>query len=82
MLVTIKSNFSEDVHSLKKENARLKRILEERKLIDIAKGILMKNEGLSEDEAYRRMQKFSMDKRKKMSEIAEALIITEEVLKA
>lgn len=50
--------------------------LESRKLIEKAKGILMKEQGLSEEEAFRRIQKHSMDSRRSMREIAEAIILT------
>jgi len=52
--------------------------LETRKLVERAKGILMK-QGLSEDEAFRKIQKKSMDLRKPMREIAEAIILTNEM---
>jgi len=52
--------------------------LESRKLVEKAKGILMK-EGLIEEEAYRRIQKKSMDLRKSMREIAEAIILAREI---
>jgi signal transduction protein with GAF and PtsI domain len=55
--------------------------LELRKLIERAKGIIMKEKGLSEDDAYRLMQKFSMDSRKSMRVIAEAIILTSEMKK-
>jgi len=53
--------------------------LEARKLIERAKGILMKGYGLSEDEAFRKIQKYSMDSRRSMREIAEAIILTKEM---
>lgn len=53
--------------------------LETRKKVEKAKGILMKEEGLTEEEAYERIRKFSMDKRKSMKEIAEAIIISWEI---
>jgi signal transduction protein with GAF and PtsI domain len=49
--------------------------LETRKLVERAKGILMKEKGLTEDEAFRLIQKKSMDSRKSMKEIAEAIIL-------
>ena len=55
--------------------------LEARKIIERAKGILMKEEGVSEEEAYLRVQKFSMDRRKTMREIAEAIIMAAEINK-
>lgn len=76
--VSVRNNGFRELHKLKEENERLKKALEERKLVDRAKGILMKKEGIPEDEAYRRIQKLSMDKRKKMADIAEAIILAEE----
>ncbi len=64
------SRFSEFV-SLRKENDDLKKTLEARKTIERAKGILMKNHGLSEAEAFSRIQKKSMDTRKPIVEIAQ-----------
>ena len=57
----------------------IKEELETRKLIERAKGILMKNYKIDEDEAYNRMRKYSMDKRKSMREVAEAFIMVEEL---
>ncbi len=53
--------------------------LETRKLVERAKGILMKQQGLSEDEAFRRIRKASMDSRKTMRQIAEAILLTEKM---
>ena len=53
--------------------------LETRKVVERAKGILMKEEGLTEVDAFRKMQKFSMDRRKPMKEIAEAIIMTNDM---
>lgn len=80
LAAAMRADFGE-VRKLKEENERLRRALEERKLIDKAKGILMKKEGLLEEGAYRRIQKLSMDRRRKMAEIAEAIILAEEVAK-
>jgi AmiR/NasT family two-component response regulator len=55
--------------------------LEARKRIERAKGILMKEEGLTEEEAYLKIQKFAMDRRKNMREVAEAIILTSEMKK-
>jgi response regulator NasT len=49
--------------------------LETRKLVDRAKGILMDVQGLDEQEAFRRIQKMSMNTRKPMKEVAEAIIL-------
>ena len=53
--------------------------LESRKRIEKAKGILMKEQNLNEDEAYRLIRKSSMDKRVNMKDIAEAIILSNEV---
>jgi GAF domain-containing protein len=53
--------------------------LETRKTIERAKGVLMKKRGLSEPEAFREIQKQSMDRRKSMKEIAEAVLLAEEL---
>ena len=49
--------------------------LETRKVVEKAKGILMKKESLTEADAFRKIQKFSMDRRKPMKEVAEAIIM-------
>ncbi|MBI2845197.1 MAG: response regulator [Chloroflexi bacterium] len=64
--------------ALGREIADLKDTLETRKLVDRAKGILMDTQKLSEQEAFRRIQKMSMDKRMPMKEIAEAIILAQE----
>jgi response regulator NasT len=49
--------------------------LETRRVVDRAKGILMDRHGLKEEEAFRRIQKLSMDTRKSMREVAEAILL-------
>lgn len=53
--------------------------LETRKRVERAKGILMKRSRVSEEEAYRMLQKQSMEKRHSLKEIAEAIIVSEEI---
>ena len=53
--------------------------LESRKKVDRAKGILMKKHRIGEDEAYRLLQKKSMNLRKSMKEIAEAVILAHDL---
>jgi response regulator NasT len=69
----------EEFQTLRKEVADLKETLETRKLVDRAKGILMATQGLSEQDAFRRIQKMSMNTRRPMKEIAEAVILASEV---
>ncbi|MDP3789746.1 MAG: GAF and ANTAR domain-containing protein [Candidatus Omnitrophota bacterium] len=51
--------------------------LETRKVVEKAKGILMKGQGFSEEEAFKKIQRQSMDSRRSMREIAEAIILME-----
>ena len=53
--------------------------LEIRKLVEKAKGILMKEQNLSEEEAYRIIQKYSMNSRKSMRQVAEAIILAQTI---
>jgi GAF domain-containing protein len=55
--------------------------LEMRKRIERAKGILMKEEALSEEAAYLKLRKYSMDHRKTMREVADAIILSTEIKK-
>lgn len=66
-----------EVEALKEEVEDLKEAIESRKVIEKAKGVLMQKQGLSEPEAFRKMQKLAMDKRKSMRQIAEAILLTE-----
>lgn len=68
----------EGVQKLKEENSSLKNKLEKRKIIDIAKGILMDNYDMKEPEAYRRIQRLSMEKRVDMVDIAKSIILSKE----
>ncbi|MCM8769439.1 MAG: GAF and ANTAR domain-containing protein [Candidatus Omnitrophica bacterium] len=56
--------------------------LETRKKMERAKGILMRQENLTEEQAYEKIRKFSMDSRKSMREISEAIILSEEIKKS
>jgi len=64
-----------EFEALHKEVDDLQLALETRKLVDRAKGILMDSQGLSEAEAFRKIQKMSMNTRKPMKEVAEAIIL-------
>jgi signal transduction protein with GAF and PtsI domain len=67
--------------NLSREILDAKEALESRKIIERAKGILMKELGLTEDEAYKKIHKKSMDMRKTMKEIAEAVILSSDMRK-
>jgi response regulator NasT len=61
---------------LEQENTELKDIIETRKIVERAKGVLMDKYGLKEAEAFKRIRKASMDSRKPMRQIAEAILLT------
>ncbi len=65
---------------MREELAETKRALEERKFIDRAKGLLMKARNIDEDEAYAILRKSAMDKGKRVSEVAAALVTAAELL--
>ena len=67
---------------LETENAQLAGRLETRKAVDRAKGILQRYLGITEDEAYRTMQRESRQRRKSMREIAEAILLGEDLKKS
>lgn len=64
-----------EFEKLKKDLDNVSNKLNERKIIERAKGILIKEFNISEDEAYRRIRKLCMDKRTTMAEIAKVIIL-------
>jgi response regulator NasT len=73
------SRFKE-LQALQKEVGDLKEALRARKLIEQAKGVIMEREGLTETEAFRRIQKQSRDSNIPMAKIAESIIIASRIL--
>src|SRR5499425_766639 len=66
---------------LQDELDRARTALEDRKVIDRAKGILMKAKNLTEEEAYTLLRKTAMNEKKKIVEIAQSVITAAELLK-
>ena len=66
---------------LETENVQLANRLESRKAVERAKGILQRDLGMSEDEAYRTMQKESRQRRISMQDIAEAILLGDDLKK-
>ena len=64
---------------LESQNSELSQQLETRKIVERAKGILQRDLGLTEEQAYLSIQRQSRQKRKTMKEIAEAIVLSEEV---
>jgi len=67
--------------ALREELEKTKAVLSERKVVERAKGILMEQRKLSEDEAYRALRKLAMDQNKRLVEVAENLIAYAKLLK-
>ena len=68
-----------EFQDLQKQMTDLQQALETRKLVDRAKGILMDKQGLREADAFRKIQRMSMDNRKPMKDVAEAIILAHQV---
>jgi len=71
------SRFAE-FQALSREAADLRQALEDRKLIERAKGILMRRSGLDEESAFRRLQQLASEKHQKMRDIAQMILTAEE----
>lgn len=66
--------------ALREEVRDLRDALEARKVIEKAKGLLMERFGLTEEEAFKRIRRLSMDRRRPMKEVAEAIVMAYEVV--
>ena len=64
---------------LESENSDLSQQLETRKLVERAKGILQRDLNLSEEQAYLALQRQSRQKRKPMKEVAEAIVLADDI---
>lgn len=64
----------QEMQGLEDELEKLKDSLETRKMVDRAKGIIMAAHKLGEQEAYRRMQQYAMQKRVPLKEVAQSII--------
>lgn len=67
-------------HRLREELDRTKKALEERKLIDKAKGILMKGRGVSEEEAHALLRTTAMNESRRIADVAQSLITAAKLL--
>jgi uroporphyrinogen-III synthase len=74
-----KSVLAEENARLMEETAEMRRQLETRKLVERAKGILQHRHGLTEEEAYLRLRNESRRLRRPMRELAEAIILSEDL---
>ena len=68
------------MQGLRDELANAKQVLDERKKIDRAKGIIMERRGCNEEEAYQSLRKVAMDKNQRIAVVADSIISAAEVL--
>lgn len=68
-----------EYQEISKEASRLEERLATRVAVDRAKGILMDHRGMTEQEAFRNIQRMSMNRRKSMREVAEAIILAHQM---
>lgn len=71
-----------EMRQIRQDLAETKETLETRKLVDRAKGVLMDSQQVKEAEAFRRIQRLSMNSRKSMREVAEAILLAHEAGRA
>jgi response regulator NasT len=70
------------MQGLRKELADTRQILDERKKIDRAKGIMMARRQCNEDEAYKTLRKLAMDRNQRISQVADSVIDADEMFAA
>ncbi len=70
----------EDFQGLRAQLAQANLKLSERKLVERAKGLLMKTRGLEEEQAYGLLRKFAMDRKLKIADVAQQLLDSAELL--
>lgn len=79
ILASARAHFRK-LEQLRTELAQTHQQLADRKIVEKAKGILMKQRGLSEDEAYQALRKLAMERKQKLVQIAEQVIAIADVL--
>lgn len=79
--ITVAMSRFEQFKTLHKEAADLRQALQDRKVIEKAKGIVMKVAGIDEQEAFRRLQKMASDRNRKLVEVAEMILLAEEAVR-
>jgi AmiR/NasT family two-component response regulator len=78
--ITVALERFREFSTLRSEASNLKQALEDRKVIERAKGVLMKRTGLEEAEAFRRLQKLASSKSRKLVDIALMIVTAEEAI--
>ncbi len=80
--ITIALRRFDEFRTLNKETTDLRQALQDRKLIERAKGVLMKRTGQDEGAAFISMQRMARDKNRKLVQIAEMILTVEEAFEA
>jgi two-component system, response regulator PdtaR len=70
-----------EFREIEREYTEMRDTLETRKLVERAKGVLMDTQGLKEQDAFRKIQQVSMNTRKSMREVAQAILLTAQIEK-
>ncbi len=78
--ITVAQARFKQFQTLRQEVTDLREAMEARKLIERAKGILMRRLNLTEDEAFRRLQRQSQEGNRKLAQVAEAIIVADQML--
>lgn len=68
---------SQQIEAIKKDANKARQQVEDRKVIEKAKGILIQKYDMSEEDAYKKIRKLSMNKRRSMKDIAGAILLNE-----
>jgi response regulator NasT len=79
-VITLAVRRFDQFQELRKEASDLRQALEDRKLIERAKGVIMKRAQLDEQEAFRRLQRLASEKSRKLVEIAQMILVAEEAV--
>jgi response regulator NasT len=79
--ITVAMHRFQQMRALQEESAGLRQALEDRKLIERAKGAVMRRLGVDEEDAYRRLRKLSSAHNRKLVEVAQQLVTAEEVFR-
>ena len=79
--ITVAWKRFQELEKLQKETTDLRQALEQRKIIERAKGILMDERGISEEAAFRKLQKISRDENRKMVDVAQMIVMAHKAMR-
>jgi response regulator NasT len=80
--IAIATQRFEQFRDLQRESGELRQALEDRKIIERAKGILMKRANLDEEQAFRRLRKLARDQNQKLIDVAQMIIKTDQAFQS